>query len=32
MKIIKTLEKKKIHRAAEMLLNAQDAIVLTGAG
>jgi len=32
MKVIKLLEKKKIFRAAEMLFNAKDAIVLTGAG
>jgi len=32
MKVIKLLEKKKIFRAAEMLYNAEDAIVLTGAG
>ena len=32
MKVTKLIEKKKIHRAAELLFNAKDAIVLTGAG
>ncbi len=32
MKIIKLAEKKKIHRAAELLLNSKSAIALTGAG
>jgi len=32
MKVIKLLERKKILRAANLLLNAEDAIVLTGAG
>ena len=31
-KILKHLEKKKIHRAAELLLNSTNAIALTGAG
>ena len=31
-KILKLLEKKKIHRAAELLLNSTNAIALTGAG
>lgn len=32
MKIVKVVEKKKIRRAAELLLNSKHAIVLTGAG
>ncbi|MFX1432736.1 MAG: Sir2 family NAD-dependent protein deacetylase, partial [Promethearchaeota archaeon] len=32
MKIIKLEEKKKIRRAAELLYNSKEAIVLTGAG
>ena len=31
-KILKHLEKKKIHKVAELLLNSEDAIALTGAG
>ncbi|MBA7639548.1 NAD-dependent protein deacetylase [subsurface metagenome] len=32
MKILRVIEKKKIHQAAELLLNSKEAIVLTGAG
>ncbi|TXT62114.1 MAG: NAD-dependent protein deacylase 2 [Promethearchaeota archaeon] len=32
MKIVKLAERKKIHKAAELLLNSTDAIALTGAG
>ena len=32
MKVVKLLEKKKITRAAELLFNSKNAIVLTGAG
>jgi len=32
MKILKLVEKKNIHHAADMLLNSKQAIVLTGAG
>jgi NAD-dependent deacetylase len=32
MKVIKAIEKKKIKRAAKLLLNAKEAIILTGAG
>jgi NAD-dependent deacetylase len=31
MKIVKLAERKKIHKAAELLLNSTDAIALTGA-
>ena len=31
-KILKHLEKKKIHQVAELLLNSEHAIALTGAG
>jgi len=32
MKILRIIEKKKIHQAAELLLNSKEAIVLSGAG
>jgi len=32
MKILRIIEKKKIHQAAELLLNSKEAIALTGAG
>jgi len=32
MKILRIIEKKKIHQAAELILNSKEAIALTGAG
>jgi NAD-dependent deacetylase len=32
MKILRIIEKKKIHQAAELILNSKEAIVLSGAG
>jgi NAD-dependent deacetylase len=32
MKILKLVERKKVHKAAELLLNSSEAIALTGAG